>query len=289
MLPIPLIGQNVVENFISKNADYWFRADNELFQKDIVSDVVFTVNNNNADVSYTSFSQDNNNKFLDVILDGSSFANYEIVESTLPDFASEFTIFTVKKNPPNSLQFGNWNNTTFEAPEFQLLSNTTTLGHINSIAQQIPYVPTDGKVSRYWIGYVTQLSSTPPDYNKIVADIKNEFGANYNPDFGQKYIDVIRVTQGTPGFGDYVPNIYLTRNGRGSSGSPFHKFGSFIQTTTTGGTSNSVNRIRFYNYTTTGLTPRMTWGETIVFNRALNQQEINIIERYLAEKYNVEY
>lgn len=97
------------------------------------------------------------------------------------------------------------------------------------------------------------------------------------------YISVCKITHNGAG----STNIYATTNGRGSSGGANYVAGSYLYTTS----SYPSGAVLFNQLVTTSLSAGQSSyrGETIYWNKALTQYQIDYIENYLKSKWGITY
>jgi len=102
------------------------------------------------------------------------------------------------------------------------------------------------------------------------------------------YISVTKVVyNGSTSPGNPSMDIYMTTNGRGSSGGAYYVSGSFNYITG-GYPTGAVSSGQLF---TTSLSPGQSSyrGETLYWNKALTQYQIDFIEGYLKTKWGVTY
>jgi hypothetical protein len=280
MIPFPLFG-NPVQQFIDVNAMYWHVADNDNYRLNLITNTNLNQTNTLVSSTIPQYSTILDRRGADLFSLNESGSNFfEWTDGASSGTDAGFTVFQVRRYPGNSLQFYTTSST---RREFIISNNGTSSGSVRGISFLAP----NGITSRFQFEYRTAPS--PASVNQAqTIDIKNEFGANYLPSFNGMVLDVIRIGKTTN-----YPTVYATRNGRGSSGSPYHKASSSIAVG--GGTAwvggNFFQPIKVWG--DSPVDPIWTRGlrvhECIVFNSALIQSDINLIETYLRNKWNLSY
>jgi hypothetical protein len=280
MMPIPLFG-DPVQQYIEVNAIYWHVADNDNYRLNLITNTNLSESSTLVSSSNPNYSTTGGRRRMQAAANAgeSGSRNYQMFETpTMND--SGITVFQVKQNPANT---NSYYNSALTVSEFQLLNSYTNSGSVRGLRILNPST----SVSRFQFEYRTAPMPSSSNIAQTI-DIKLPSSANYVPSSNSIYIDVISI-----GKTSNYPTVYATRNGRGSSGSPYHLSGSFISV---GGGSLFAGFSSYRPVYVQGDNPldasfpkQLNLYECIVFNGALIQSDIDLIETYLRNKWNISY
>lgn len=255
-------------NYLVLNSNYHLQSSQSKYEYNLITSNNMIENDTGSFESYTSIA--GSPIALNISIPDTTPVNSNyMVFNTDSSSNNDWTIFVVKQNPASLTNYTSLSN-------MLITTSQTGLGNIRGISQL-------DQASRWQVTYRQQVSPTIIDACQTF-DIKVSGGAQYEPGANGKFIDVFKVIN----TGSY-PSVYLTRNGRGSSGGKYHVAGSYITGGggTTFGGSNQIIPARCYRVT--GKTAYLRLYETIIFRRALSQVEIDGVETYLKNRWSISY
>jgi hypothetical protein len=285
MMPMPLFA-GAISNFIQANALFWHDATDDNYIRNLVTNTDLTQSssflNSPNNPTYTTSSNSGNKRRMDIIAEPGELGNaiFEMKTSAYSTSGSGLTVFQVKQNPGTS---NSYYSSSFPRAEFLIGNEKTGPADIRGI--RIPSPNTTASILEFEYRTNNNINTA----QRITH--KNANSTNYVPGQGGRYIDVVKIAKrpGNPDNG--YPSVYATRNGRGSSGSPYHITGSFIQIQTHPAivAGNLFRPVFLTGDNDSTWIRNLRLQECIVFDGALVQNDINAIETYLRQKWNISY
>lgn len=251
---------------LQESSKIHYKAEGGVWETDYATGYIQTLDAGYGTVNYTSTQ--NGLPYMTATLPSTPASNLQYYVPSPPQMSDSYTVITVAKGGSG----------------YDWYHQTPRTGGVYGTGLGLLKVHIDQNTLRY------AISDNPSFLNTAFI---GETYQSYNPNStiystSGWYISVTKVVyNGSTSPGNPSMDIYMTTNGRGSSGGAYYVSGSFNYITG-GYPTGAVSSGQLF---TTSLSPGQSSyrGETLYWNKALTQYQIDFIEGYLKTKWGVTY